>query len=66
MPDGNRLDAPELRLAGRLGGAEDPLQTGAARALGHRERAADGPNAPVERELADGGMLGKALGGHLP
>ena len=63
MPDRNRLDAAELRLAGRLGRAEDPLEPGAPRALGDRERAADRPDAPVERELADGRVLGEPLGG---
>ena len=44
----------------RLGGAEDPLEPGAPRSLGHRERAAHRPDAPVERELADGGVLARA------
>ena len=66
MPHGNRLDAAELRLAGRLGRAEDPLEAGAARALGDGERAAHRPDAPVEGELADGRMLGEPLGRNLP
>ena len=65
VPDRNRLDPAELSLAGRLGRAEDPLQTRAAGALGDRECAADGPDAPVERELTDGCVLGEALGWHL-
>ena len=66
VPDGNRLDAAELRLAGRLGRAEDPLQARATCALRDRERTADRPHAPVERELSDSRVLGKPLGGHLP
>ena len=60
------LDAAQLGLARRLGGAEDPLEPGAPRALGDGERAAHGPDAAVERELADGRVLGEPLGRKLP
>ena len=66
VPDGNRLDPTELRLARRLGRAEDPLETRPARTLGDGECAADRPHAAVERELADGRMLGEPLGRQLP
>ncbi len=61
MADGHGLDAAELRLARRLGRAEDPLETRASRALSDREGAANRPDAAVERELAHRGMLGQSL-----
>ena len=65
VADRHGLDAAELRLAGRLGRAEDPLEPGAPRALGDRERTAHGPDAAVERELADRRVLGEPLGRNL-
>ena len=66
MAHGDRLDAAELRLAGRLGRAENPLEAGAARTFGDGERAAHRPDAAVESELADGRMLGEPLDRNLP
>ena len=56
----HRLDPAELRLAGRLGSAQNPLEPGAPRALGDGERAAHRPDPAVERQLADGRVLARA------
>ena len=60
MDDGNRLDAREAGLRRGLGGAEDAQQPLPARTVGERYRPGDRANAPVERELADDGMLAAA------
>ena len=65
VADGHRLDAAELRLARGLGRAEDPLETCAPCALRDGERATDGSDPAVERELPDGGMRRELVGGHL-
>ena len=61
MAHGDRLDAAELRLARRLGCAENPLEAGAPRTFRDGERAAHRPDATVESELADGCVLGEPL-----
>ena len=66
VPHRDRLDAAELRLAGRLWSTEDSLESSPSRSFRDRERAANGPHPPVERQFADGGMLGKPLGRYLP
>ena len=38
----------------------------AQRSLGHGQRAGDGSDPPVERELADGGVLREPLSRELP
>ncbi len=60
------LDAAQLRLAGRLGGAQNPLEPGTPRALGDGERAAHGPDPAVEGQLADRRVLGEPLDRKLP
>ena len=62
----HRLDAAQLRLAGRLGRAQDPLEPGTPRALGDGERAAHRPDPAVERQLADGRVLREPLDRKLP
>ena len=64
--DRDRLDARERRLRRRLGGADEAAEARPARALGDGERPGDRPDAPVERELADRGVLGEPLGRKLP
>ena len=66
MANGNGLDAGERRLRCRLRRADEPRQSGAESALGHGQRAGDGPHAAVQRELADGRVLGEPLGRELP
>jgi hypothetical protein len=61
MPDTDGLDPCERRLGRRLGRAEDALEPGATRSLGDGEHARDRPDAPVERELTDGSVLGETL-----
>ena len=46
------LDTRERGLRRRLGGAHEPRQARAQRALGDRERSRDGTNPAVQRELA--------------
>ena len=53
VPDRDRGDAGERRLAGGVGRAEEALGTEPPRALGDGEHAADPAQATVERELAD-------------
>ena len=65
MAHGDRLDAAELGLAGGLRCAQDLVEPGSARSFGHRERAPNRPDPPVERELADGRMPGELLGREL-
>ena len=65
VADGHRLDARERRLGSRLGRAEDAVEARPPCALGDRERAAHGPDAPVERELAHRCVLGEALARQL-
>ena len=60
MPHGHRLHAREGDLGARLGGAHDAPKTRASRALRRCERAGDWTEAPVERELTDGGVVGEA------
>ena len=61
MPDRHRGDAGESRLARRVGRTEETLGTEPPCALGDGEDAADAPQPPVERELADrGGALERA------
>jgi hypothetical protein len=57
MKDRHRLDTGETRLGRRLGGAEHASQPLAAGTLGKRDRPGDRPYAPVERQLADDGMV---------
>jgi len=61
MPHRDGLHAGEGDLRRRLGGAYDLAQSGAARSFGDGERAGHGPDPPVERELADRRVAGKAL-----
>ena len=64
MAHGDRLDAAELGLAGGLRCAKDLVEPGSARSFGHRERASNRPDPPVERELTDrmpGELLGREL-----
>ena len=49
----------------RLGGADEPLEPGAPRALGRGEHAADRPQPAVERQLAEGGVLVERARRHL-
>ncbi len=65
VPDRDGLDAAELGLGRGLGCAEDPIEPGQPGALGDREGAANRPDAPVERELADRGVLREPFGRHL-
>ena len=59
VSDRDRLHTRERNLGTRLGGANDPPETSVARSLGGDESAGDGPQPPVERELADRGMAGE-------
>ena len=49
-----------------LGRAQEPRQAGLPRALCSREHAADGPQPPVKRELADRRVPTQGLRWHLP
>ncbi len=66
VTDRDGLDAGERRLRRRLRRADDMAQTRAARSLGDGERARDRPDATVERQLADRGVLGEPFGRELP
>ena len=61
VPHGYRLDARESDLGSRLHRAHDPAQAGPAGALRDGQGARDRSDAPVERELPDRRMVGKAL-----
>ena len=65
VPDRDGLDAAELGLGRGLGRAEDSIEPGQPGALGDREGAAHRPDATVERELADRGVLREPFGRHL-
>jgi hypothetical protein len=65
VPNGDRLDPGERGFPGRLGGTEKSAQPGAPRRLGRDERAGNGANPTVERELPDGGVLCEPLGRDL-
>ena len=65
MPHGNRLDPCECRLRRRTRGTKDPRQPGETRGLRQRERAPDGPQPPVERELAHGRVIFEPFAGNL-
>ena len=66
MAHGHCLDPGQLRLAGRLGGAENPLEPAAPRTLGDGERAAHRPDPAVEGKLADGRVLCEPIDRKLP
>ena len=60
MVDRDDVDAGQRRLGSRLGRAEQARQPGAARTLGDGDRAGDGANPAVERELAHARVLEQA------
>ena len=60
---GDRLDSGERHLGARLGRADETREPGAAGAFGRDERAGDGPQPSVERELADRGVAVERSGG---
>ncbi len=66
MVERHRLDAGERRLGRGARRAEDPGQAGPARRLRKGNRTTDRPQPPVERKLADGGVLGKPVARDLP
>src|SRR5581483_293762 len=59
VADGHGLDAGEGDLGAALGRTDEPAGTVPARTLVRPARAGHGPPAPVERELADGGVPGE-------
>ena len=61
----NDVDARQRRLGRRLGRADEARQPLAPRTLGDGDRARDGTNATVERELADAAVLEQPLGREL-
>ena len=66
VTDADRLRSPaSATSAPGLGGADERVEPGAAGAFGGDERAGDGPEPPVERELADGRVPVERLGRHL-
>ena len=66
MAERNRLDVGERGLGRRLRRTENPRQARASSSLGEREHAADRSQPPVERELADSGVVGEPLARDLP
>lgn len=66
MANGHGLDTRESRLGRRFGSADEPAHAGTQRPLRNRERSRNRTDAPVEGELADGGVLGQPLGWELP
>ena len=66
MAHRDRFDPGERCLASRLGCTQEAGQPRPASPLGDRERAADGTDAAVERQLADGGMQGEPFERYLP
>src|SRR5262245_2830323 len=60
------LDAGERGLRCGLCRADDALQAGEERTLGDGERSGDRPDPPVERELADRGVLRQPFRRELP
>jgi len=65
MSDRHRLHTRKLGFGRRLGRTEDQVEAEAARTLGNGECTAHRPNASVQSELANRGMLRKALRRHL-
>ena len=66
IASGDDLDAAaEARLGRALGGDDQRFDARPPGGLGHRERPANRPQAPVEAELRGGRDAGHALGGHL-
>src|SRR4051812_40300112 len=59
MADAHGLHAGKRGFGTRLVRAEDALDPGPARSLGHAEDAADATHAAVERQLAARRMLGE-------
>jgi len=65
VPNGHRHDPGERGFGRRLRGTHHVRQPCSTRTLGDRERPRNGPDPPVERELADGRVLREPLGWKL-
>ena len=65
MAQRHRLNAGERGLCRRAGGAEQPVEPTLAGTFRGGEHATDRPDAPVERQLADGGVPLQPLPGNL-
>ena len=57
MGDGDDVDARERRLRSGFRRADEPLQARAMHSLGNRDRAGNRSYAPIQRKLADAGVL---------
>ena len=66
MPQRNGLDAGQLGLGRRLGGAEETGEAGPTGALGSRQHPTDGTDAAVECELAERRVPGQCAVRDLP
>src|SRR2546428_12241 len=62
----SRASAGQRGVGGGAGRAEDPGQPRLARRLRKSEHSADRPQPPVEGELPDGRVIGKAVARDLP